>query len=143
MKLICGKNDKDCLGASFAMATGTSLEDVVAFCGHDGSENGFESQEMLDYALSHNYATVMHLDPSVYSEALRHNINLKKRVIGEPGVIGFKFNGKHHAVASDGKTVFDPKGAEYSLEYALANKKLQIFWQLKRFCSCNSSPYVV
>jgi len=137
MKLIKGNNNKDCMGAAFAMATNTSLEEVQEFCEHDGSK-GYHSQEMIDYALSKRYATITHFSKDCYSNSEEAwNINLRDYITGNIGVIGFKRkDGKTHAVATDGRWVYDPKGGVHSLDYIFEYGKILIFWQIEKLCAC-------
>jgi len=137
MKLISGDNNQDCMGAAFAMATSTSLEEVQGFCGHDGSQ-GYTAQEMTDYALSKRYATITHFGKECYTNDAPE-IDFEKYIPGNVGVVGFqRKDGKTHAAATDGTTVYDPKGMTYPLEYLLENTKILIFWQIERLCACNS-----
>jgi len=134
MKLIPGNNNRDCMGASFAMATGTTLERVIDFCGHDGHEDGFENQEMVDYALSVGAAAITHTDDSVYTGFVPHyKIDLKDKIADNIGVIAYEEkNGKYHAVATDGKLVYDPRGITYGLDFLYkAIAGLKFFWQIE------------
>jgi len=136
MKLVKGSNNKDCMGAAFAMVTDTSLEEVQKFCGHDGSQ-GYHAQEMTDYALSKRYAAITHFGKECYSNNEEAwDINLRDYITCI-GVIGLKRkNGKTHAVATDGKLVYDPKGCTYTLDYIFEHEKILVFWQVEKLCSC-------
>lgn len=138
MKLITTKNSWSCMAAAAAMVTDTSVEHIAHMLGHDGSDHpwphpyehlhrGFHIHEIIDllWIQFQQSMTPFVREPmctphmkcpevparSPYSadssvrfiKALVHNQGIITGMIGELG----------HAVAWDGKEVFDPRGYRY------------------------------
>lgn len=140
MELIRGNNTRDCLGAAVAMVTNTSLQEVVDFCGHDGSVDGFDILDATEYALNRGFAILSYYGQSAYTESDKATpINFAKIIPGRTGIIGYrKASGACHAVATDGRTVFDPRGSVTSLEFFLSCQDILVFWRIEKVCTCNN-----
>ncbi len=147
MNLIKGENNLDCILAAASMVMDIDLVELKKLIGHDGSEvifpsspvpycyRGFHIQEITDQAFLNGWS-VMYIqrqfglepfmgdDPKfrIYTSDKRMATYLKKF----PGIIGGRSDDSSHAVAWDGKKVYDPRGKIYSLKEF--NYDIQEFW---------------
>ncbi len=152
MELIKGENNLDCILAAAAMVMGIDLVELKKIIGHDGHEiifpnapepycrRGFHIQEIIDQAFLGGWS-VMYIqrqfgldpfigdDPSFFIEV--SNKRMATYLKKFPGIIGGRSVDKSHAVAWDGKMIYDPGGRIYSLiEF---NYDIQEFWAFSKY----------
>lgn len=130
-----------CLLYSFAMCLDVHPDVLIQMIGHDGLEmvteaeepycfRGFAIPELVDVSIELGFAaTLIEPFPMVYNGDVEvavfprdkapfrfwNHINRAPRGI----LLGEGNNGVPHAVAWNGRTIFDPNGREYSLEEAI------------------------
>ena len=97
-EFITQPNDWSCLACCAAMATHTTLQDVVSFVGHDGAEKGFSWLEIKKYMLFHEVGIKK-------INSLADNITGQKLFIR---VITNENLGFGHVVYWDGFTIYNP-----------------------------------
>lgn len=139
MKLIRQPNAWSCTVAALAMVTDSTIEEIIDYIGHDGSETlnslpepscrkGFHQQELLDVALLMGHSmTVIEAEP-VQLNSLEHEYEINKwgmfpstearfqfYLNMSPGLIVGKARKCWHTVAWDGDLVYDPNGHIYEL----------------------------
>lgn len=154
-------NAWSCLAASFATVLNLSVEQIVEYVEHDGSEiiwphlpdpqkrRSFHIQEMIDVAARFGYSvTPFEALPraKVYQEDRVYPLEFKagnayrinKHLDSAKGVLtGFNLTGKPHAVAWDGQLIHDPAG-RYTLDgwqpysYERHLYQLETFWRIAR-----------
>jgi hypothetical protein len=144
-------NRWSCLPTAFAMALYTSVHEVIAKAGHDGSEiawpqfpeplcrRGFHIQEMIFIAWRHYSRTVTPFealpmlrscdgDPIDVPSLPEPHWRMPEVMANASGVVtGTTINGQPHAVAWDGEIILDPNGTTYSID----KFRLECFWMLK------------
>lgn len=143
MKLIIQPNPWTCLLSSFCMCMKLTIQEGLQTIGHDGSRrlllnntndsvnrSGHHIQEMIDMAFQFDYSCTPidakpafgYFDPNIKDRPeLWSNEICEKRIesylMGNVGVIigtvGFN---QGHAVAWDGKNVYDPRGQILKIE---------------------------
>lgn len=133
MKLITGYN---CLLASAAMVLDVHPDVLTQLIGHDGKKvifpelpasintRGFHTQEITDCALEYEYAvTEIEAIPRSTPDGKREypvEFSDKKRfqnhINGHIGIFTGSIKGRGHAVAWDGKMIFDPRGKVYTFD---------------------------
>lgn len=121
-------HEKSCMLDCFMKACGlTHYDYAVAFVGHDGSERGFHSQELIDLALAVGY-TVTEIQrhplgthpetrqPVEINWPLGVNHRFVKYLQKYKGVLMGTKLGRYHALYWDGETAHDPaNGLCYNL----------------------------
>lgn len=150
MKLQKNPSDWACLPTSFAMVLDMPVLEVLEKIGHDGSEivwpmlsnphnrRSFHIQEMIDLCWDLGKLVVMFQTKpcnSPYPHIEPINVPMKftpeerfKKLIHYPGVFtGVTNEGVGHAVAWDGRMIFDPKGKVYS-DFKAAKFLIETFW---------------
>ena len=151
MKLIKGENNLDCILAAAAMVMDENLAELKKRIGHDGKERifpsapepycfrGFHIQEIIDQAFQMGWSVMyiqrqFGLDPVIGNDPVfvinvhdkRLSVYLKKF----PGIIAGISNNKTHAVAWDGKMIYDPGGKIYPLREF--NYAVREFWAFSK-----------
>ncbi len=151
MNLIKGENNLDCILAAAAMVMDIDLVELKKKIGHGGHEiifpnspepycrRGFHIQEIIDQAFQLNWS-VMYIqrqfglepfigdDPTFIIDV--HDKRLVAYLTSFPGIIAGVNGNKNHAVAWDGKMIYDPSGRIYSLiEF---NYDIQEFWAFSK-----------
>ncbi len=154
MRLQKQPNRWSCLPTSFAMVVGLPVEKIIDKIGHDGSEiiipeekepdrrRSFHIQELIDICYLLNYAVIpIQAIPSIGSFHDPYNIisteKSEERILSylenNIGVItGLSRSGRNHAVAWDGRKIYDPNGSTYGISRFL----IETFWAVKRY-NCN------
>lgn len=156
-------NSWSCLAASFATVLNLSVEQIVEYVEHDGSEvlwphlndpqkrRSFHIQEMIDVAVRFGYSvTPFEAMPrsrvkgqsSVWNVEMRDGnaYRINKYLGSGKGVLtGLNLIGKPHAVAWDGLKVHDPAGRFMNGEwqpYSYESHLFQLdtFWRVSK-CS--------
>ncbi len=97
-ELITQPNDWSCLACCAAMATHTTLQDVISFMGHDGREEGFSWLEINKYML-------------IYKVWVKKINSLPNNITGQELFIHVITNGSMgfgHIVYWDGFTIYNP-----------------------------------
>ena len=152
MKLVTSPNSWSCSVAALAMVLGVDYDFVIKKIGHDGSEiinsnlrppgcyKGFHMQELIEVAIDEGYAltpieaipvqTATGVDEHVvvfpqyqdHEQRLQHHLNYCSK-----GIIMGKLDKYWHAVAWDGKMVFDPRGQVYPFDDCKIN--VASFWR--------------
>lgn len=132
-----------CLIAALAMAWGTGYDTVVTMLGHDGTRiqdgglSGIHPQEVIDI-VSHNDVAMVIIEyhptykpkdteiiKSVWTDEQRET-RLRKHLENRWTVlIGQNKHGAPHAVAYDGKEIFDPAS---SIRYPLEDFTIKEAW---------------
>lgn len=132
-------NAWSCLATAYAICLNVPVEDIFKFLEHDGSEiiypkvpepycrRSFHPQELMDYCYCIHNRYVMQIENEValmnsYNEQV-YNVPLQKgRVEGyvrthNTSVLSgqVKGNGRWHAVAYVGGTIYDPNGTTNKL----------------------------
>ncbi len=129
MTLQLQPNSWSCLATAFAMALDVNVADLIKDLGHDGSEilfpeingrRGHHIQELLDYCLA-NGVRVITIDALPLSKY--HGTESKQYMSNEDingrmatylqdyyGVLAGSANGGNHAVAWNGKEIYNPSG---------------------------------
>ena len=147
MDLIKGENNLDCILAAAAMVMDIDLVELKKLIGHDGSEiifpnspepyccRGFHIQEIIDQAFLNGWSVMyiqreFGLEPFI-GEDPPFIINVPDKRMATylkkfPGIIAGANNNKNHAVAWNGKMIYDPSGRIYSLREF--NYNIQEFW---------------
>lgn len=131
MQLQRQPNAYSCLVTSFAMCLDIPVQTLMAEVGHDGTEvifpslaspfanRGFHVQEMIDACMARGYAvTPIEPMPSLQSKGLIWPLpsedadeRFASHLFGHTGVlVGQGITSRMHAVAWDGKSIFDPAG---------------------------------
>ena len=152
MKLIQGENNLDCILTAAAMVMGINLIELKERIGHDGKEiifpnapepycrRGFHIQEIVDQAFLSGWSVMyiqklFGLEPFIGNDPVfvipfslkRLSVYLKKF----PGIIAGVAGSKNHAVAWDGKMIYDPGGKIYPLrEFSYAIRE---FWAFSKY----------
>jgi hypothetical protein len=134
MKLQRQPNKWSCLPTAFAIVLDKDVEKVLKLIGHDGSEKifpdleepycrrSFHLQELVEVCLYYKYA-VTQIEVNPVSEAcgqlypvptckatFSHYLH-----VGTGVLLGHGSAGTPHAVAWDGRIVYDPNGLVYDL----------------------------
>lgn len=145
MQLIKQKNRGQCLITAHSMCMGMSVDRVLVEIGHDGMEKihpdleepfcyrGFHQQEIIDHAYTHDTA-VIHIEglPGALSGGATDELYIvqfkephEDRLLrylestSEAIILGKNtLTDVWHAVAWDGKQIYDPQGTIYPLENA-------------------------
>lgn len=134
MRLIESPNRWSCLPCSFAMALEISLNEMLTRIGHDGSEiiwpqlaepqrrRTFHIQECFSAAFSLN-KTVMEFQfsPTLTPDGehvldVPQKVDIYKLMSVSTGVLLGRGRCLGHAVAWNGKSVYDPNGSIYDIE---------------------------
>ena len=152
MDLIKGENNFDCILAAAAMVMDTDLAELKKLIGHAGSEvifpnasepycfRGFHIQEIIDQAFLNNWSVMyiqrkFGLDPFIGQDpSFIINVSSKRMATylkKFPGIIAGVSNNKNHAVAWDGKMIYDPSGSVYTLREF--NYDIQEFWAFSKY----------
>lgn len=142
MDLIHSTNFWNCTLAAAAMVTGKSLEELIELIGHDGSEiihpelnppgnrKGFHMQEIIDACLELGWAIVpIEAIPAQTATGVdcytleskrfkNHEDRFLHHLLGSKGILLGATKGYWHAVAWNGKKIFDPRGKKYTLSEA-------------------------
>ncbi len=157
MKLQVNPNDWSCLAASFSMALGIPIAEFIRLLGHDGSGQpyknnsfhiGFHKQECIDICLYLGFACTeiqCYYGSKPFEGAIesipvyplkdcesRFKHYLRKTQRGVITGLGKRFG---HAVAWDGKFIYDPRcpGTIYQFEDANEHHfKPQTLWMLTK-----------
>lgn len=134
MKLITSPNRWSCLPASFAMALGISFSEMIARIGHDGSEiiwpelpepqrrRTFHIQECLAVCLRLGLGTVeIQMGPCLTPDGkvvyeVPCPVDFRKLMSISIGVMLGRGRQMGHAVAWDGKSIYDPAGWIYDID---------------------------
>lgn len=137
-----------CLPTAFAMALDVPYKDILAFCGHDGSEivfpddvelgrRAFHAQEMMMFAMYRGvFVTPIEMRPrSVNKYGVLYSLPPQGLYVRDflgshSGVIAGRMQGNSHAVAWDGNLIYDPNGTTYEM-----NDKISI----EIFFACNTT----
>lgn len=127
-------HDKSCMLDSFCMVLGIEHAEAVGYLGHDGSEYGFHSQELIDLADFHGYSVTeiqrqpLATHPETW-ESIKINFlegndsRFARHMFGHIGVLmGMKL-GRTHAVAWESVEAIDPAN---NLRYRLLNKNREL-----------------
>lgn len=133
MELQRSPNSWSCLPTSLAILIGRTVQDVIQFYSHDGSEKvndlpepycyrGFTVTETFDVAYKLGWLLT---DVDVFP----HRDDINEPIFSEdealdrlelylyhPGLLCGKITEKPHATAWDGKQIYDPTGFIYPLE---------------------------
>lgn len=123
-------NEKSCVLDAFCHATQTNPASAIEWLGHDGSERGFNTQELIEY-FSEEYAfTEIHLYPAslnpitdkqtlITFERYYRNLDIRFacHLMDADGVlIGKNQNGIPHAISWLNRKAHDPStGRSYEL----------------------------
>ncbi len=151
MDLIKGENNLDCILAAAAMVMDIDLVELKKLIGHDGSEvifpnspvpycyRGFHIQEITDQAFLNGWSVMyiqrkFGLEPFI-GEDPPFAINVYDKRMATylkrfPGIIAGVSDNKNHAVAWDGRMVYDPSGSVYTLREF--NYDIQEFWAFSK-----------
>lgn len=155
MQLQLNPNDWSCLATAFSMALDIPLAQFIDMVGHDGSQQpyrdkrfyrGFHLQECIDICFKLGFACTeiqyyFGSKPSVESGesvpiysiedcSFRFVTYLGLSNLGVITGVGKRLG---HAVAWDGKMIYDPRGHIYSIEEASAcNFHPQTLWMLTK-----------
>jgi len=154
MKHLIQPNRWSCLPTAFAMVLNVEIEDIIKFCGHDGSlipeawkdlpeplcRQSFSISEIIDYALLYTEYSICKIDIYPVSIALDslpefeiYNEQTKMRRLDHylsnyKGVlIGVKSKNIRHAMAYENSIIYDPNGNKYNIQDQV-NFKLQSFY---------------
>lgn len=112
-------NDKSCMLDSYLIVHGGDALKAIAFVGHDGSERGFHSQEIIDLANHDGYATTeiqrmpSGVNPKTY-ETVKidfpqgNDRRFAEHLFLERGIVMGSKLGRSHAVAWNGRVATDP-----------------------------------
>ncbi len=147
MKLIRQPNSWSCTLAAAAMVFDSTIEELIKYIGHDGSEiivpslkppgcyKGFHIQEIVDVALLFNYALVPIEILPVQTPTGQHEFAIEKWGLfssnqsrfdfyftGERGLLIGKAREYWHTVAFEEGMIYDPNGTIYNID----DCKLQI-----------------
>lgn len=130
-------NSASCLATALAIVMNHPVEQVMAEIGHTGMEiifnvvgvvkyRGFHIQEMIDYALAHDWAVtwieaipIREYKEQTWKLPLDNQARMARHLTGTRGVlVGEMMGGRGHAVAWDGVTekVIDPNGLVKNLD---------------------------
>lgn len=114
-------NDKSCMLDSYLLCVDQVVPvlEAVAFIGHDGSERGFHSQEIIDLANHHGYSvTEIQRNPQGINPKTYETVNITfpqgndrrfaDHLFMEPGIVMGSKMGRSHAVAWNGRVSTDP-----------------------------------
>ena len=128
MKLQIQPNRASCLATAFAMCLDIDVGDIFKILGHDGTEiaftnlevpmcyRGFHSAELIHLAYIHSGKIILELPKSLdishdykdiksFKPAYKIEKYLQNDIVMTNG---------HHAIAWDGRNVFDPNGKVYN-----------------------------
>ena len=156
MELQKGESNVDCILAAAAMVMDIPIKDLRNKIGHDGGEKifdapepycfrGFHMQEIIDQAFLNSWSVMnVQSEPGLapYTGTgdpfmLTFNDNRIKTYLSRfSGIIAGVQMGSTHAVAWDGKRIYDPGGRIYKLsEFEYIIKELWLFskidWNIK------------
>lgn len=118
-------NKRSCMLDSFIAAINYTADsdrinhsEAAHWLGHDGSERGFHSQEMIDLCLEHDIAVIeivrnpVGVRPDTYQQIpifQTPDWRFFEHMEGRAGVLmGYKHNAQPHAVFWDGEEYTDP-----------------------------------
>jgi hypothetical protein len=155
MQLLTQPNRWSCLATAFAMVLDISYEELIKQVGHDGSEvwfprmgepsrrRSFHIQELVDAAWKRGFAvTEIEVSPIVgraYDSQIRpldlgSRARIERYMQGTRGVLGVVSGmGRRHALAWDGKEIFDPTGIK-SDSRILDGWDIEYYWILTARC---------
>lgn len=124
-------HDKSCMLDSLCFVLGIKHLDAILITGHDGSERGFHSQEIVDVATSIGYAITevqrypRAINPQTYERIditfpEGNDTRFASYLAGSEGVVMGSKLGRPHAVAWKGRIATDPAN---SLNFRLLDDK--------------------
>lgn len=127
-------NDKSCMLDALCNVIGLHIVEAVAIVGHDGSDRGFHSQELVDVCLFAGYTLTevqrhpRAIHPKTFEEL---DINFPggndarfiRYLASSRGVVMGSKLGSPHAVAWDGLVATDPANG---LHFRLLNDKREL-----------------
>lgn len=127
-------NDKSCMLDSLLILLDIPVTDAIAFIGHDGSERGFHSQEIIDLADHHGYAVTeiqrrpVGINPKTYQNVPIEFLGGNDRRFAaklhlDSGIVMGSKMGRSHAVAWDGRVATDPSNR---IKFRLVNDDRKI-----------------
>lgn len=156
MKLQVSPNNWTCMATATAMALDKPLYEVIEGLGHSGSESvwppewnhlpaGYHIHEIIDYVWMQHakpvtpfvrrpMVTPAYDCPDQVAKFAREpdlEKRFKHRIAGRVGIMtGVISKGRGHAVAWDGRNIYDPRGYVYSLDTArqFYNYYVDTFW---------------
>jgi len=149
MRIQTQPNGWSCLPVAFAMVLDVPYQEILGFCGHDGSEimfpdsadphcrRAFHAQEMLTFALhSGRFVTPIEMRPNSMNKfgstfvLPEQGLYIRDYMSLYTGVIVGYMRGNPHAVAWDGNLIYDPNGTSYKMSDKIST---EIFF------ACNSN----
>lgn len=157
MKLIRNPNPWSCMLCSVAMVLDMEIIELIRKIGHNGSKvvfpvlpepgrrRGFHLQEFITIAIDRGFAvTPIEALPYATPDGKHEypinfpdfKIRFQKYMIGVPGILTGLARQWRHAVAWNGKDIYDPRGQICSFkELKRSGMNIDIFWRFDQIKS--------
>ena len=155
MNLVKNPNNWSCLLASVAMVLDKSIEELVGAVGHDGSDivfphlpepgkrRGFHIQEFISVILKSGFAMTP-IEVLPYStpdgkhefpvDFPNHEERFWNLMYNSVGILTGLRTRWRHAVAWNGKRIYDPLGSVYS-HHDIQNFRIDVFYRFDQIKS--------